>query len=105
MIKKLLQVLKIKSNCKKNDSSILLQNIQIFTAINNNYIGVAKALIQCNEENLKAKNQDNKTPLYLSIQQSKSELIDLFLSKIKVTTKYVDVTTINTINAYNTNDI
>lgn len=66
---------------EKNDSNILLQNIQIFTAINNNYIGVAKALIQSNEENLKAKNQDNKTPLYLSIQQSKSDLIDLFLSK------------------------
>ena len=61
-----------------------LAALNIFSAIENNYIGVVKALVNANEENLKLKNNDNKTPLYIVIHQNKKELLDYFLSKINI---------------------
>lgn len=66
----------------EKDESNVNQCTKIFTAVNNNYVGVTKSLIFSNESNLKMKNKDNKTPLYLSIQQTKAELSDMFLSKM-----------------------
>lgn len=67
----------------EKDESNVSQCTKIFTAVNNNYIGVTKSLIFSNETNLKIKNKDNKTPLYLSIQQTKTEISDMLLSKME----------------------
>jgi ankyrin repeat protein len=39
-------------------------------------------LIESNEDYLRIKNNDNKTPLYLAIHNSKTDIINLLLSKL-----------------------
>ncbi len=56
--------------------------LKIFTAIENNYYGVVKALLETSSEYFKIKNIENKTPFYIAIHNRNDELIELFLSKI-----------------------
>lgn len=84
---------KISSN-KKKEKGVLQINCsndqldtkpnKIFLAIDNNYYGVVKALLELNEEYFKVKNNENKTSFYLSINNKNDDMIALFLSKIDV---------------------
>ena len=65
-------------NVSTNNSKYL----KIFTAIENNYYGVIKALLETSPEFFKIKNIENKTPFYISISNRNEDLISLFLSKI-----------------------
>lgn len=56
--------------------------MKIFYAIENNYFGVIKALAASNIQYLQIKNSDNKTPLYLAIQNNKLEITNLILTHI-----------------------
>ena len=56
----------------------------IFYAIENNYIGIIKSLINNNEDILSLKNTSGKSPLYISIQQNKKEIYDFILSKMNL---------------------
>ena len=70
---------------KSNNNNIYTQKYsKIFNAIENNYFGIVKSLLESEnvEEYLTVKNIENKTPLYLSLTKS-NDLIDLFLSKMK----------------------
>jgi len=60
--------------------------MKILTAIENNYYGVVKSLLNTNdyEEYIKIKNEENKTSFYLTIHQKNEDLISLFLSKIEL---------------------
>lgn len=55
---------------------------KIFYAIENNYLGVIKCLISNNDEYLKIKNNDNKTPLYLAIHSGKVEITNQMLYRL-----------------------
>ena len=61
--------------------------MKILTAIENNYYGVVKSLLNTEdyEEYIKIKNEENKTSFYLTIHQKNEDLISLFLSKIELT--------------------
>ena len=70
---------------KSNSNNIYVQKYaKIFNAIENNYYGIVKALLESEnvEEYLTVKNIENKTPLYLSLTKN-NDLINLFLSKMK----------------------
>ena len=54
----------------------------IFYALENEYLGVIKSLVQSDDNNLKIKNQTGKTILYIAIQQGKKDIYDYLLSKI-----------------------
>ena len=58
---------------------------KIFQAIENNYFGVIKSLLESEdaENYLNAKNPENKKPFYLAINSKNDEIIDLFLKKIE----------------------
>ena len=58
---------------------------KIFQAIENNYYGVIKSLLESEdaEKYLNVKNAENKKPFYLAINSKNDEIIDLFLEKIK----------------------
>ena len=81
---------------KKSDESTPIQSLKInneinnkyskiFQAIENNYYGVIKSLLESEdaEKYLNAKNAENKKPFYLAINSKNDEIIDLFLEKIK----------------------
>ena len=61
--------------------------IKIIKAIENNYYGIVKSLLNTIdfEEYIKIKNEENKTSFYLTIHYKNEELISLFLSKIELT--------------------
>jgi len=65
-----------KTECFKYNSN------DIFYALENEYLGVIKSLIQSDDNNLKIKNQTGKTILYIAIQQGKKDIYDYLLSKI-----------------------
>ena len=65
-----------KAECFKYNSN------DIFYALENEYLGVIKSLIQSDDNNLKIKNQTGKTILYIAIQQGKKDIYDYLLSKI-----------------------
>jgi Leucine-rich repeat (LRR) protein len=69
-------------NDNKTNDFISKHNKKIFYAIDNNYIGVIKALESNYDEIIKIKNIENKTPLYYCIHNNKIEIADLFISKI-----------------------
>ena len=54
----------------------------IFYALENEYLGVIKSLVESDDTNLKIKNQTGKTILYIAIQQGKKDIYDYLLSKI-----------------------
>jgi len=58
---------------------------KIFQAIENNYYGVIKSLLESEdaEKYLNVKNAENKKPFYLAINSKNDEIIELFLEKIK----------------------
>ena len=58
---------------------------KIFQAIENNYIGVIKSLLESEdcEKYLNVKNAENKKPFYLAINSKNDEIIDIFFEKIK----------------------
>ena len=59
-----------------------LSATDIFYALNNNYLGVIKSFVKDNNNIINAKNHNGKTPLYLSIQDSKKPIYKYLLSKI-----------------------
>ena len=70
----------------KSNYNIINNNkyAKIFSAIENGYYGVVKAMLEGENENeyLTIKNIENKTPLYYSMSKN-NEIMELFLSKIK----------------------
>lgn len=70
------------NNNPVNASTKNSKYLKIFTAIENNYYGVIKALLETSPEFFKIKNIENKTPFYISINNRNEDLISLFLSKI-----------------------
>lgn len=58
-----------------------VRNIKIFYAIEKNYFGVIKSLIESKTDIHAIKNIHNKTPLYFAIHNSKTEIINLILAK------------------------
>ena len=58
---------------------------KIFQAIEYNYYGVIKSLLESEdaEKYLNTKNSENKKPFYLAINSKNDEIIDLFFDKIK----------------------
>lgn len=82
------------ANIKENKANDFLNkhNQKIFYAIDNNYVGVIKALESNYDEIIKIKNVENKTPLYYCIHNNKIEIADLFISKTdfsKISNAYV----------------
>ena len=71
---------------KKNSKSHY-KYYKIIKAIENNYYGIVRSLLNTSdfEEYIKIKNEENKTAFYLTIQYKNEELISLFLSKIELT--------------------
>ena len=71
---------------RKNSKSPNKYN-KIIKAIENNYYGIIKSLLNTIdfEEYIKVKNEENKTSFYLTIHYKNEELISLFLSKIELT--------------------
>jgi hypothetical protein len=65
-----------KTECFKYNSN------DIFYALENEYLGVIKSLVESDDTNLKIKNQTGKTILYIAIQQGKKDIYDYLLSKI-----------------------
>ncbi len=65
-----------KAECFKYNSN------DIFYALENEYLGVIKSLVESDDTNLKIKNQTGKTILYIAIQQGKKDIYDYLLSKI-----------------------
>ena len=65
-----------KADCFKYNSN------DIFYALENEYLGVIKSLVESDDTNLKIKNQTGKTILYIAIQQGKKDIYDYLLSKI-----------------------
>ena len=61
-----------------------LSTTDIFYALNNNYLGVIKSFVKDNINIINAKNHNGKTPLYLSIQDSKKSIYKYLLSKIDI---------------------
>jgi Leucine-rich repeat (LRR) protein len=57
--------------------------LKIFPAIENNYYGVIQAMINDNEEYIKIKNTDNKTPLYVA---TNVDIRNLILNKMDILT-------------------
>ena len=69
---------------KSNYNNIYTQKFaKIFNAIENNYFGIVKALLESenSEEYLIVRNIENKTPLYLCLNKN-NDFIDLFLTKM-----------------------
>ena len=69
-----------KTECYNNNS------FDIFHAINNNYLGVIKSFVKDNPDIINSKDSNNKTPLYLSIQQGRRGIYEFLLSKIDINT-------------------
>ena len=69
-----------KTECYNNSS------LDIFHALNNNYLGVIKSFVKDNPEIINSKDSNGKTPLFLSIQQGRRAIYEYFLSKIDVKT-------------------
>jgi len=62
-----------------------MRNVKIFYAIDNNYFGVIKAMLNSKEADFtKIKNIDNRTPLYFAIHNNKIEIMNLILTKIDI---------------------
>ena len=59
-------------------------NNDIFYALENEYFGVIKSLVESNDDNLKTKNQTGKTILYIAIQQGKKDIYEYLLTKINL---------------------
>lgn len=53
-------------------------NNDIFYALENEYFGVIKSLVESNDDNLKTKNQTGKTILYIAIQQGKKIYMNIY---------------------------
>ena len=70
---------------KINNIDIDDKHNKIFQAIENNYYGVIKSLLESEdaERYLNVKNAENKKPFYLAINSKNDEIIELFLEKIK----------------------
>ena len=73
------------SSFKINNNEMNNKYNKIFQAIENNYYGVIKSLLESEdvEKYLNVKNAENKKPFYLAINSKNDEIIDLFLEKIK----------------------
>ena len=74
------------NNYFKNKQKTQNKYYKIITAIESNYYGVVKSLLNTEdfEEYIKIKNEENKTSFYLTIHQRNEDLIELFLSKIEL---------------------
>lgn len=59
---------------------------RIFSAIENNYIGIIESLIKSDIEFFNIKNHDNRNPLYLSIHQNRHDVTYKILSAIDIKT-------------------
>ena len=67
-----------KTECYNNS------NYDIFHALNNNYIGIIKSFLKENPDIINSKDQNGKTPLYLSMQPGRREIYELLLEKINI---------------------
>ena len=70
------------NNTHNNDNDTYMI---IFSAVENNYYGVVKALLETSVEYFKVKNKESKTPFYMAIHNKNDDMINLFLSKIDLT--------------------
>ena len=71
---------------KKNENSTNNKYIKIKKAIEKNYYGIIKSLLEENDyiEYMKVKSNENKTSFYEIINTKNDDLISLFLSKIEL---------------------
>ena len=67
-----------KTECYNNS------NYDIFHALNNNYIGVIKSFLKENPDIINSKDQNGKTPLYLSMQPGRREIYEFLLEKVNM---------------------
>ena len=73
------------ASIKNNNVEYNSKYNKIFQAIENNYYGVIKSLLESEdcEKYLNIKNSENKKPFYLAINSRNEEILDLFLEKIE----------------------
>ena len=69
-----------KTECYNNSS------FDIFHALKNNYLGVIKSFVKDNPDIINSKDNNGKTPLFLSIQQGRRAIYEYLLSKIDIKT-------------------